>query len=186
MLEQEEPVAIELAQRRHLQRQHREAMIEVGAEAAVPDCLAQVAVGGGDDARAREPALGLAQALELPILDHAQELRLHLEGQLADLVEEQASVLGILEIAGLRRGGPGEGAPGIAEERRLDERGRERGAVEREKRPRAARRQAMQALRDQLLAAARLALDQHREGRERELRDLAAQLLHGNARADEL
>ena len=44
----------------------------------------------------------------------------------------------------------------------------------------------MQGVGDAFLAAARLALDQHRERRRGELRDLAAQLLHQGARADEL
>jgi hypothetical protein len=94
--------------------------------------LAQVAVGGGDDARRGHAALRLAHALILAVLQHAQQLRLHLQRQLADLVEEKRAVVRILEVAGLRRGGAGEGALGVAEERRLDQRRRERRAVERE------------------------------------------------------
>ena len=42
-------------------------------------------------------ALRLADALVLAVLQHAQQLRLHLERQLADLVEEQRAVGGVLE-----------------------------------------------------------------------------------------
>jgi hypothetical protein len=161
-------------------------MVKVGAEAALLDAKTQVAVGRRDDPRARDPALGFAQALEFAVLDHPQELRLHLEGQLADLVQEEAAILGVLEVARLGGACAGKGALGVAEQRRLDQRRCERRAVQREERPRRPAREPMQAVRDELLAAARLALDQHREGRDGELRDLAAQLLHRGARAHQL
>jgi hypothetical protein len=74
----------------------------------------------------------------------------------------------------------------VAEQRRLDERRRDRRAVQRQIRPSGARREAVQAGRGELLAAARLALDQHRVGRSGELRDLALQLRQRRARADQL
>ncbi len=79
-------------------------MIEVGAEASGLYFLAQVAVGGGDDARLALPALRFAHALIFAVLQHAQQLRLQLERQLADLVQEQAAVPGVLEVAGARGG----------------------------------------------------------------------------------
>ena len=42
---------------------------------------------------------GAADALELAVLDHAQELGLQLERQLADLVEEERAAVGELEAA---------------------------------------------------------------------------------------
>ena len=45
----------------------------------------------------------LAHALVLAVLQHAQQLRLQLERQLADLVEEQRPVERVLEVARLRR-----------------------------------------------------------------------------------
>ena len=77
-------------------------MIEIGAEAPGFDLLAQVAVGGGDHARMALPALRLADALVLAVLQHAQQLRLQLERQLADLVQEQRAVPRVLEVAGAR------------------------------------------------------------------------------------
>ena len=59
-------------------------MIEVGAEASA-HFLAQVAVGGGDDA-GRETRLGFADALVLAVLQNAQRL-LAVQRQFADLVE---------------------------------------------------------------------------------------------------
>ena len=63
-------------------------MIEIGAEVAGLDLLAQVAVGCGDDARAAHPLLCLADALVLSVLQHAQEFGLQVKWQLADFVEE--------------------------------------------------------------------------------------------------
>jgi len=157
----------------------------VSAKARAAHRVAQVAVRGRNHARPRHPPLGLAQALELPVLQHPQQLRLHLEGQLADLVEEQRPVLRVLEVARLGARRAGEGALGIAEERRLHQRGRDGGAVEREIGLRRAAGHAVQAGRHELLAAARLALDEHRMGRVGELRELPAQPVERRALADQ-
>ena len=102
MVEQQHFVVAQVAQRRHVQREHRKPVIEVGAETAAADFLAHVAVGRGDDARVRDAALGFAHALEFAVFEHAQQLCLQLERQLADLVEKERGVLGVLEIARAR------------------------------------------------------------------------------------
>jgi hypothetical protein len=51
VVEQQQLVVAHLAQRRGADDEHRQPMIEIGAEVARLDLLAQVAVGGGDDAR---------------------------------------------------------------------------------------------------------------------------------------
>ena len=160
-------------------------MVEVGPERALLHGLAQVAVAGGDHTRARHAARGLADALVLAVLQHAQQLGLQLERQLADLVEEQRAVARVLEIARARGRGAGESALGVAEQRRLDQRRRDCRAVEREVGLVRACRQAVQAARHQFLAAAGLAFDQHRERRVGELRELALQLHQRGALADE-
>jgi hypothetical protein len=57
------------------------------------------------------PRLRFADALKFAVFKHAQELRLQVEGKLADFVEEQRAVRGILEIAGARAAGAGETRP---------------------------------------------------------------------------
>ena len=74
--------------------------------------------------------LGAADALELPLLEHAQELGLERERHLADLVEEQGAAVGHLELAGLARHGAGEGALLVAEELAFEQGLGERGAVD--------------------------------------------------------
>ena len=83
----------------------------------------EVAVGRGDDAdvdldRASVPPTRSNSAL----LEHAQELGLQAERQLADLVEEQRAAVGHLEAAGLLLGRAGERALLVAEQLALDQR----------------------------------------------------------------
>ena len=160
-------------------------MVEVAAEATSADFGAHIAIGGGDHARVGHTALGFAYALVLALLQHAQQLRLQLERQLADLIEKQRRVLRVLEIAGARRRGAGERALCISKQGRLDQVRRYRGAVEHEEWACGALTHHVQRLRDQLLAAAGFALDQDRERRAGELRDLLAQLVKQKALAEQ-
>jgi hypothetical protein len=66
-----------------------EAVVEVLAEAPGGDLLLEVAVGRGDEAHVDGDGLDAAHAVDLALLDRAQELHLHLDGDLADLVEEE-------------------------------------------------------------------------------------------------
>jgi hypothetical protein len=129
--------------------------------------------------------LRLADALELAVLEHAQELRLQLQRQLADLVQEQRAFLGVLEIAGLVGAGAGERALGVAEQGRLDQGRGDGGAVECEPGLVLARGQPVQGVRDHFLAAARFALDQRWEGRVGVLADLAFKLVQDRTFADQ-
>ena len=88
-----------LAQRRELDVDDREAEVEVLAEGALVDHLAQVAVGGGEHAHVDLDDLVAADALDLAVLEHAQQLGLQVEVELADLVEEDGAALGLLEAA---------------------------------------------------------------------------------------
>ena len=65
------------------------------------DELLEVAVGRRDEANVDADRLDAADALELALLQRAQELHLHLDGDLADLVEEERAAVGELEAPGL-------------------------------------------------------------------------------------
>jgi len=65
----------------------REPVVEILAEAALLDGALQLAIGCRDHARVDLSVGGAADALELTLLQHAQELDLHLHGQVADLIE---------------------------------------------------------------------------------------------------
>ena len=62
-----------------------------------------------------------ADALDLALLDRAQQLRLQVVAQVADLVEEQRAARGQLELAELLADGAGERALLVAEQRALDQ-----------------------------------------------------------------
>ena len=62
-----------------------------------------------------------ADALELALLEDAEELGLGLQGQLADLVQEEGAAVGQLEAADPPGEGAGEGAFLVAEQLALDQ-----------------------------------------------------------------
>ena len=95
------------------------------------------------------------------VLERAQELRLQRERELADLVEEERAAARELEAADARRDRAGERAALVAEELALDERLRERRAVDVHERPLGARRGRVELARREPLAGARLAEQQH-------------------------
>src|SRR5204863_3481295 len=91
-----------LAQRRDVQRDAVQAVIEVLPEAAGRDLCFDVAVRGRDEAHVDRTRLDAADALDLARLDDAQERRLQLGRHVADLVEEDGAPRRRLEQAGLR------------------------------------------------------------------------------------
>ena len=80
---------------------------------------------------------------------------------LADLVEEDRAAVGQLEAPELAAVGAGERALLVAEQLRLRQRLRQRRAVELDERPVPARRDVVDDARDESLAGARLAAQQH-------------------------
>ena len=74
-------------------------MEEVFAELPLANHRFQIAVGGGDDAHVHGNRLRAADALEGLLLEHAQELHLRAGRQVADLVQEERALVGLLEAA---------------------------------------------------------------------------------------
>ena len=87
--------------------------------------LPQIDVGRGDDAHVDLDRLDAAEPHELALLDHAQQLGLGLERDVADLVEEDRPLVGELEEPLLRIHRAGEGALDVAEQVRLEQVGRQ-------------------------------------------------------------
>src|SRR5690606_35626463 len=103
---------------------------EVLAETPGLDLLGEVAVGRRDHAHVDLDRLVRADAPDLALLERAQELRLQIEAQLAELVEADGAALGVLEEALTRHDRAGERALLEAEELGLDQVLRNRPAVE--------------------------------------------------------
>ena len=162
MLDQQRDVLAPFAQRRHLDRDDVEPVEQVLEELAVGDQLPQIAIGRGDHAHVDLlRALG-AERLELAILQHAQQLRLHRQRDGADLVEEDRAAVGEREAALLGERGAGERAADVAEQLRFEQRLGNRRAVDLDHRHAALRAAGVDGARDQLLAGAGLAGEQHR------------------------
>ena len=123
-----------------VQADHVEAVEQILAEAALADLACQIAVRRGDHAHVDADGLVAADALELALLQHAQQLRLRRGRDLADLVEEQRAAVGLLEAAVAARGRAGERALLVAEQLALEHAFGERAAVDAARTGRRARR----------------------------------------------
>src|SRR5436305_229147 len=97
MLDQQRNIVLPLAQRRQLYRDHVEAIEEILAELPLIHHLAEVDVGGGDDPDIDPDRLDPAEAHEIALLDHPEQLRLRLERHVANLVEEDAAAIREIE-----------------------------------------------------------------------------------------
>ena len=174
------------AQRRQVDGDDVEAVEEVFAEAAVAHCLAQIDVGGGDDAHVHLDLLDAAEVHEAPVLQHAQNLGLRVHAHGGDLIQEERAAVGHFEEALLGGDGRGEGALDVAEERGLQQLGGHGAGVDGDEGLVAARRVGVDRLGDQLLAGAALALNQDGRAAGRNLRDEVEDRQHGLALADDV
>jgi hypothetical protein len=120
VLDQRRNVFAAFPERRDLDRDDVQAIEEIVLEPAVGDHLAQVAIGGGDDADvdALRP-LG-AERLELPLLQHPQQLGLQRRAHRRDLVEKDRAAVRQRELPALGRRRAGERAADVAEQLRLE------------------------------------------------------------------
>ena len=103
VLREQQDVAGARAQRRHRNRDDVDAVEQILAEPLLLDLGLEVAVGRGDDARLERHLLVAADRADLALLEDAQQLDLHLERHLADLVEEDRAGAGLHEQTCARR-----------------------------------------------------------------------------------
>ena len=141
-------------------------------------------MGGADDARIESDVLVPAQALDRALLEEAQQRRLRLQRQVADLVQEQGAAVGMLEATALALGGAGEGAALEAEQLGLHQAFRDRAAVDDHQRRPVPLRMAMDRGRRQLLASSGAAADAHRRVGQRRALQLPVERVHHRALAD--
>src|SRR5581483_2643022 len=163
---------------RHDQLERVQPIEQVLAKPSGRDLLLEIAVGGGDDAHVGAPRLVLAEALELLLLEKAQQLGLQRRRQLADLVEEQRAALGRLDAPRLIAHRAGERALGVAEQLARQQLGRQRRAVDDHERVRVALAERVQPAREHALAGAVLAAQEDRHVVLRRLRQHLEQRLH--------
>jgi len=90
-------VADALPQRRQMDLRDVQAVVQVAAKTPALHLGTQVAVGRGNDTDIDAPRLHTPHAQHFPRLEHAQQLRLQGQGQLADFIEKQRAAVGRLE-----------------------------------------------------------------------------------------
>ena len=151
-----------LPQRRQHDRKHIETVEEIASESSADDVVREPAIRRRDDAHVHGRRAGAAEPFELAALEHAQELGLQLEGQLADFVEKDGSALRQFEAARLRRMRAGERPALAAEQLALDERRRQRPAIDDDEPPASAGTALVDGAGDELLAGSRLSEQQDR------------------------
>ena len=149
------------AERRQVDADDIEAVVEILAKLLLRDRLLEVPVRRGDDADVRPDGGVAADAGELPLLQDAQELALDGERHLADLVEEEGATVALLETADALGRGPGEGTLLVSEEFALEKVLGDRGAVDRKQAFLAPLAVGVDGACDELLAATALAGHQH-------------------------
>ena len=121
VVHQERHVLEPFPERRELDRDHVEPIEKVLAEPMLGDGLGEVAIGRCDHAAVGPDRLGPPDPLEPLVLEHAEQLGLHAEGDLADLVEQQRAPAGLLESPLPLAVGAGERASLVAEELALQQ-----------------------------------------------------------------
>ena len=104
------------AQRRQIDGDDVEAIEEIVAELAFAHRLAQIDVGGGDDAHIDLRLLRSAERSEAAVLQHAQNLGLGIHAHVADFVEKERAAVGDFKQALLGGDGRSECAFDVAEE----------------------------------------------------------------------
>ena len=151
---------------------------QVLAEPPRGDFGLQVAIAGGDQTDVDLDRPAAADAIDLALLDRAQQLGLQARVHLADLVEQQRAAARLLELADPPRARPGEGALLVTEQLGLQEVLGNRRAVDRDEGAPCPPALPVQITGDHLLARAAFAGDQDTCFGRRDLPGDAEQLVH--------
>jgi hypothetical protein len=159
---QDEDIVSALAQWRDLDRKDRQPKIQILAKLTFCDPLFQVAIGGGDDTHVHVKGLRPTDALELFLLQGAQDLGLQRQRQIADLVEKERPAMRQLEAARLALDGAGEGAFLVPEQLGFEKRLRDGGAIDGDERAVVAWAERVQRPGEQLFSRAAFTLEQDR------------------------
>src|SRR5208337_1616853 len=132
---------------------------EIGTEFLFLNQSAEISIGGSDQARVRREGARTSQAFELALLQDAQQLGLQLEGNLANLIQEDGSAIGQLEATDPLRNGAGEGASLMSEQFAFQQSRRDGSAVQFHEGTRMPRAEIMQSAGDQFLSRPGLAIN---------------------------
>ena len=111
-------------------RHHVQPIKQILPELSLGDLLLKIDVGRGDHAHVHFDRLRIPHALELALLQHAQQFHLQLRLQRADLVQENRPVAGRFKPALLVPDGAGERTFHVTEQFALQQRPRQGPAID--------------------------------------------------------
>src|SRR5262249_6365320 len=150
-----------LPKRRNPHGDDVDAVVEVLPHAALGHRCGKVHVGGADDPHVDlDPAVG-AELLDFSLLEDPQQLELHVQRDALDLVEEPRAPARQLDLADTVVHRAGERAALVPEELALEQRVRERRAVDRDEAAALALALEVDRAGRQLLARSGFAVDEH-------------------------
>ena len=129
MARQVENVVPAVAQRRHVETDDVQPIVEVLAEAPGHDLGGEIPIGGGDDAHVDALGPSTTDTGELLLLNEAEQLALYLEWQLTDFVEQNRSVGGLGQSSSSPLLSASEGTAFVTEELAFDEGRRDRSTI---------------------------------------------------------
>src|SRR3984957_1730130 len=160
---QQRYVAPPRPQRWKLDRESREAVVEIGSKPAGRDSGLEIAVGRREYPHVDLLGPRIADRNDLSVLKHAQQRRLHRERHLAYLVEKNDPARSGAEETGLIAVSAGEGAAAMAKQLAVKQVLGKCGAVDRQEGLVGPRAHPMDRARDVLLARASLTHEQYRD-----------------------
>src|SRR5262249_30305852 len=175
-----------IRERRKRDRKNIQPVEEVFAKLPGRQSIGWRVVRGGDDADLDLNLLAAADPPERVLLEDPQELRLHRDVHLGDLVEEERAVVGELEASEPPFERSREGAALVAEDLALDQRLGNGRTIDGHERTLAPLGGLVDRPRDQFLPGATLAVDEDRRAAVGGQLDPAIRLLHPLRLADEL
>ncbi len=157
---------------------HAQTVIKVFTKLFFADGALQVAMRGGDDAHIHGDRFLAAEALQAFFLKHAHEFHLRAGRHVANLVEENRAAVRLLEAADAPQFRAGERAALVAEQFAFEQRFGNRRAVDGDERRLRAVAVLVNRARDEFLAGAGFAANQHVDRLGGDAADLLVNGLH--------
>ena len=107
---------LSIAQRRHVDSNHAEAVVQVLSKPALRHTLLQVGVGGREDPDVDPLGPRLTDRRDLALFEKPEQLRLNVKRKIADFVEKQRAVPGGSDDTGLVRHRAGKAAASMTKQ----------------------------------------------------------------------
>src|ERR1700724_845044 len=154
-------VVLALAQRRHLDRENAQPVVEIFAEPSGANQTLKVTVSRRNNADVDPPRRVIADWFKLAVLQHAQQLGLHRQRQLAYFIKKKSAAVRQLEAADSIAQRSTERALDMAEKLALEQLPRDCGAVDLDQWTITSQAPLMDSARHQLLSDSGLAKDKY-------------------------